>query len=148
MEQSQKCVKNTKPFMTERGNPLLEDSRIPHSCQTDRRSFGLWWPCSQRSSIGTIWRTNWKAVTTRQIEQILYWCRIPDYCWSRTVFHDEWHWRILTIHRFSSLSWVRLAKRRRFIWTKRLDSRKHQDRTRIGSYNLLPTRYTWSGNQN
>ena len=33
---------------------------------------------------------NWKVITTRQIEQILYGCRIPDYCWSRTVFHDEW----------------------------------------------------------
>ena len=31
---------------------------------------------------------------------------------------------------------------------KRLDSREHQDWTRIGSYNLLLTRYTWSGNQN
>ena len=80
------------------------------------------------------------SITTRQIEQILYWCRIPDYSWSRTVFPDERHWRIFTIHRFSGLSWVHFAKRRKFIWTKRLDSREHQDWTRIGSYNLLPTR--------
>ena len=73
-----------------------------------------------------MWRTNWK-VTTRQIEQVLYRCRIPDCCWSRTVFHDEWHCRILTIHRCSDLSWVHFAKRRRHIWTEGLDQRKHQN---------------------
>ena len=57
-----------------------------------------------------------------------------------TVFHDERHWRILTSHRFSGLSWVHIAKKRRFIWTKRLDSWEHQNWTRIGSYNLLPAR--------
>ena len=31
----------------------------------------------------------------------MYWCRIPDHSWSRTVFHDERHWRILTSHRYS-----------------------------------------------
>ena len=39
---------------------------------------------------------------------------IPDHSWSRTVFHDERHWRILTIHRFSGLSWVHIAKRWKF----------------------------------
>ena len=73
------------------------------------------------------------SITTRQIEQILYWCRTPDYSWSRTVFPDERHWRIFTIHGFSGLSWVHFAKRRKFIWTKRLDSREHQDWTRVGS---------------
>ena len=63
-------------------------------------------------------RTNWKVITTRQSEQILYGCTIPDYCWNRTVFHDERHWRIFTFHRFSGLSWVRLAKRGRYIWTE------------------------------
>ena len=86
-------------------------------------------------------RTKWKVITTRQSEQNLYWCRIPDHSWSRTVFHDERHWRILTMHRFSGLSWVHSAKRRKFIWTKRLDSREHQDWTRIGSYNLLQGKY-------
>ena len=54
----------------------------------DRSAFGLWWPCSLRSSTATIWRTNWKVITTRQIEQILYGCRIYK-CWLNwTVFHD------------------------------------------------------------
>ena len=32
-EQSQRCVKNTNPFTKERGNPLSEGNRVPHSCQ-------------------------------------------------------------------------------------------------------------------
>ena len=32
-EQSQICAKNVNPFMIERGDPLWEDSRVPHSCQ-------------------------------------------------------------------------------------------------------------------
>ena len=106
----------------------------------DRTAFGLWRPCSQRSSIATIWRTNWKVITTRQIEQILYGCRISECCWNRTVFHDKRYCRIITILRCSGLSWVHFAKRRRYIWTERLDQREHQNCTRIGSYNLLPAR--------
>ena len=37
-------------------------------CDQDRSTFGLWWPDQPRSSIATIWTTNWKAVTSRQIE--------------------------------------------------------------------------------
>ena len=90
--------------------------------------------------VPSVKRTTWKVITTSQIEQILYSCKIPNHSWSWTVFRDERHWRILTIHRFSGLSWVHFAKRRRFIWTKRLDSREHQDWTGIGSHSLLPTR--------
>ena len=114
------------------------ESIVRAKCDQDKHTFELW-SCTKRFFIAKIKRTNWKVITTRQIEQILYWCRIPDYSWSRTVFHDERHWRILTIHRFSGFSWVHFAKRRRFIWTKRLDQREHQNLARIGSYNLLPT---------
>ena len=31
-EQSQKCVKSTKPFKIDRGNPLWEGNQVPHSC--------------------------------------------------------------------------------------------------------------------
>ena len=41
-EQSQKCVKNMKPFKIERGNPLWEGSRVPHSCQARLRQTCLW----------------------------------------------------------------------------------------------------------
>ena len=83
---------------------------------------------------------NEKVITTRQIEQVLYWCRIPDFSWSRTVFHDERHWRNLTIHRFSGLSWVHFAKRWKLFWTNSLDQREHQNWALVGSYKLLLTR--------
>ena len=41
-EQSQKGMKNTKPFTIVRGNPLWEDNRIPHSCQDWSRQKRLW----------------------------------------------------------------------------------------------------------
>ena len=68
------------------------------------------------------------------------WCRIPECSWNRTVFHDERYCRILTIHRCSGLSWVHSVKRRKNIWTERLDQREHQNWVRIGSYNFLLTR--------
>ena len=89
--------------------------------------------------IARVQRTSGKVFTTKQCDWNLYWCRIPDYSWSRTVLHDKGHWRILTIHRFSGQSWVHSAKRRRIIWTQSLDQREHQNCARIGSYNLLRT---------
>ena len=41
-EQSQKCVKSTKPFTIERGNPLWEGNRGRHSCQAWSRQKFLW----------------------------------------------------------------------------------------------------------
>ena len=105
----------------------------------DRSSFGLWWPCSRRSSIAKVWRTNWKAITTRQLEQILYGCRISECCCNRTVLHDEKHCRFLTIS-CNGLSWRHSAKRRRRITTKRMDPMEYQNSARIGNCNLLLAR--------
>ena len=69
-------------------------------------------------------------------------------CWNRTVFHDERYWIIFTPHRFSGLSWVHFAKKWKIIWPERLDSSERQHWARIGSFNLLPTRWIWSVNQN
>ena len=41
-EQSQKCVKNTKPFTIVRGNPLWQDNRVPYSCKDWSRQKCLW----------------------------------------------------------------------------------------------------------
>ena len=133
-EQSQKCVKNMNLIMTERRNQLWEDSRVLRLCQVWSRQNVLLNnddPSQKEFLLQRYGERMEKFITTRQIEQILYWCRIPDYCWSRTVFHDERHWRIFTIHKFSGSSWVHFAKRRRYIWTKGLDQREHQN---IGSY--------------
>ena len=38
-----------------------------------------------------------KSVITRQIEQILFWRRISEYCWNWAILHDERNCRSLTI---------------------------------------------------
>ena len=83
-----------------------------------------------------------------QQDRVRKFCIVPDHNWSRTVFHDERHWTSLTIHRCSGLSWVHLAKRRRFIWTKRLDQTEYQNWFHTGSCNLLFARQIWSWDQN
>ena len=92
-----------------------------------KRAFEKWWSCSQKTLIAKIRRTNWTVITTGQIEQILYGCRIPECCWNRTVFldesHDERYCRILTDYGCSGFSWVHSAKRLINIWTERLDLR-------------------------
>ena len=73
-------------------------------CDQDRITFGLWWPGQPRSSIVAIWRTNWKAVTTRQIDKILYGCRIfwmllklDNTSWRKTLqnFHNFMQWPVV-----------------------------------------------------
>ena len=93
-------------------------------------------------------RTSGKASTTRLIDKDLFWCRIPENSWCRTVLHDQRHWRILTILRFSGLSWVYFTTRWQINCSERLDSGEHQNWTRIGRHNQLPSGWTRSGNQN
>ena len=112
--------------------PIVRASKI-----VDDNTYTFDWSSCTRKFIAKVQRTNWKVITTRQIEQILYWCRIPDYSWSRTVLHDKGHWRVLTIYRTSNMSWVHFAKRWKVIWPERLDSREHQNWARIGRNDLL-----------
>ena len=61
--------------------------------------------------------------------------------WPRTILpHDKAHWRVLTIYRASDKSWVHFTTRWKINWAERLDSRQHQNGTRIGSHDQLPTR--------
>ena len=83
----------------------------------DRSAFGFWWLGKQRSSIAAIWRTNWKAITTRQIVHILYGCRISEFCWNRTKFRAV-AYRENTLPRDENLS---EPKEVGFGWTLRLD---------------------------
>ena len=83
------------PVTIEGGYPLWEDNRVHCSCQVWSRQTYLW---------------------------MMYWCRIPNYSSSRTILHDKGHWRVLTIHRISAMSWVHFAKRWKIIWPERLDS--------------------------
>ena len=54
--------------------------------------------------------TSGKASTTRPILEDLYWCRIPEKSWSRTILHDKTCWRVLTICRTSNMSWICLPR--------------------------------------
>ena len=48
-----------------------------------------------RKSIAEAQGTSGKASTTRSTNKDLYWCRIPENSWSRTILHDKTHWRVL-----------------------------------------------------
>ena len=68
------------------------------------------WSCARRY-LAKVPRTSGKALTTKSCDQILYRCRILDNSWSRTVLHDERHSRILTIYRFSGMSWMKCSSK-------------------------------------
>ena len=62
------------------------------------------------------------------IDQNLYWCRIPENSWSRTILHDKAHCWVLTIFRASEMSWVYFTKMKNqltrkvgFEWTPKLE---------------------------
>ena len=98
------------------------------------------WDSCTRKSMAEAQRTRWKPFTTRSIDKSLYWCRIPENSWSRAVVHDKTNWRVLTICSASDMSWGYFTTRWQINWPERLDSREHQNWTRNGSHNQLPTR--------
>ena len=108
--------------MIERGNPLWCGNQVPHSCWVWWRQKYFWIVMTRPTKIFYCkqygehdWnKTNWV--------NFVWMHRVPDCCWNRTVFHDERHCRIVTIHRCSGLSWVHFAKRWRNIRTIRLGS--------------------------
>ena len=129
------CQARTEtPVLAGQSDPFRASKFVDdNTCTFDPSSFS-------RRSIAEAQRTSGKAFTTRSSDKDVYWCRIPDNSWGRTVLHDKRHWRIFTIHRFSGLSWVHFAKRWKIIWPERLDSREYQNWTRAGSHNQLPAR--------
>ena len=81
-EQSQICV-----------NPLFEPANL--LIMAPRPSIEI----PAQENYCKVQRTSGKASTTRSIDRDLYWCRIPDNSWRRTVLHDKAHWRVLTVYR-------------------------------------------------
>ena len=55
-----------------------------------------------------------------RVFKFMYWCRISDIGWCRTVLHDKKHRIILTIYRVSGMSWVHFSRKWK-IWPERLD---------------------------
>ena len=146
-EQSQICVMNTESAKQERGD-LCWQNNLTH-CLSQQvcwsKHLHFWLMILRKKICCKSTKNEWTKIAWLSFVLDAGFLKNS---WSRTVFHDKRHWRILTIYRISGMSWVHLAKRRRFIWTKRLHQREHQNWARIGSFNLLLTRKIWGGNQN
>ena len=63
-----KCVKNLKPFTIDRRDLMWWWDNQLCLVQSSTSSFGEWWSSISDFPITIIWRTNWEAITTRQIE--------------------------------------------------------------------------------
>ena len=141
-EQSQICVMNSacqarteRPALAGQADPLVEPARLLITTPTPSIEI-----TAQENVLPKVQRTSGYALTTRPIDQDLYWCRIPDNSWSRTVHHDKRHWRVLTICRTSDMSWVHVATRWKINWPERLASREYQNWARVISHNQLLAR--------
>ena len=141
---SQICVMNTGSAQAERRD-LCWQNNLTH-CSSQQV---CWWqhlhlrPMILRKKICCKSTNNeWKGSHNKIVwlKFVCYWCRILDNSWSRTVLHDKGHWRVLTIYRFSGLSWVHFANRWKLIWPERLDSRENPNWARVRSHNQLPAR--------
>ena len=78
-------------------------------------------------SIAIPAQENWMQKHKERMEKLpqpdrliksLYWCRIPDNSWSRTILHDKTRWRVLTIYGTSDMSWVHFANRKNHLTQK------------------------------
>ena len=121
--------------------PTFRASRL-----VDNDTHILGWDSRTRKSFAEAQRTFGKASTTRSIDQDLYWCRIPEYSWSRTILYDKTYWRIFTFCRNSVMSWVHFPRDE-----KSTDQKGGiRGNAKIGPVLDIITRYlqTRSGNQN
>ena len=129
-EQSQICVKDVTLVMIEQDDLLWKDNLTHCSCD-DTYLCPMILDNKKKIQCKDI-RNELKSYhNKKEWVHFVLMHRIPGHSWSRTVFHDERHWRIYTIHRFSGLSWVHFAKRWKIIWPERLDQREHQNWTAL-----------------
>ena len=137
--ESQICVKNTVHVKQVRGDPFWQSNPTHCSRHQFFEIVTLASSCDSclRKSIAEAQRTDRQAVTTRSSVKDLYWWRILVNSWSRTVLHDEAHWRVLTIYRASDISWVHFTTRWKINWPEMLDSREHQNWAFVRSHNQL-----------
>ena len=142
-EQSQICVMNAGPVKQIRGDPCWQDNLTHCSSQQV-----CWWQhlhlrlkFLHMKIIAKIQGTSEKALATKPSDKNLYWYKIPDNSWSRTVLHDKGHSRILKIYRIGGLSWVHFAKR----WKKSSDPKGWiRGNTKIGPVLEVTTSYLQS----
>ena len=120
-EQSQIFVKNVKPAMLEQGDLLWKDNLTHCLCPEVSWKHLHLWLMILRKKRDLLLRYQVRIEKLSQQDRVSKFC--TDAWFLTTVevgqyFRDERHWRILTIHRFSGLSWVHLAKRWKIIWPK------------------------------
>ena len=111
-EQSQKCVKNVTPAIIEQGDLLWQDNLTHRSCQARWRHTYLWPMILHKKKIYCKDTRN-KLKSYRNKTEWFNFCIDAGFLTTvdvGTVLHDKRHWRILTIHRFSGLPWVHIAK--------------------------------------
>ena len=107
-KQSQICVKNTVLVKQERWDPCWQDNLNHFSSQQDCRWQHLhFWLRFQHKILLNKYKERVERLSQkdRVIKDLCTCCRIPGNSWCRTVFHDEAHWRVLTIYRTSDMSW-------------------------------------------
>ena len=127
--QSQKCVKNRKPFTDRTEQPRCGrtiELLIRSKRDQDRSAFGLWWPCSQRSSIANNIENELKSYHNKTDKVNFVWKQDSWMMLKSDSIHDERHWRFNSIQ-YSGLSWIHHSERRFNITTERMDPREHQN---------------------
>ena len=141
-EQSRICVLNTVLVKQERGD-LCWQNNLTHCLSQQVCCWKTPTPSTEvpaQEDLLQKCKTSGKALTTRSCDKALYWCKIPENSWSRTVLHVKAHWRVPTIYRTSDMSWVHFVTRWKINWPERLHSRENQNWTRVRSLNQLLAR--------
>ena len=101
-EEYSTCQTRTeRPVLAGQSDPWFEPARLLMT--TPAPSIEI---PAQENFVAKVRRTSGNASTTRSVDEDLYWCRILENSWSRTVLNDKGHWRVLTIYRTSHMSWV------------------------------------------
>ena len=140
-EQSQMCVWEIQYVSNKNGEtrvgrtiwPIVWASKI---IDNDTQTFD-WDSCKKKNYCRST-KNEWKTFHN-QINWLKF-VLMQDSWRQLTLLHDKGHWRVLTIYRTSDMSWVHSSKRWKNIWPERLDSREHQNWTRVRSHNQLPAR--------
>ena len=125
-------ARTVRPVLAGQSDPLFEPARLLMTTPTP----------STEVPAQEILLQKYKERVERlqQQDRLIKFCtdaRFLKNSWSRTVLHDKGHWRVLTIHRISGMSWVHFATRWKINWPERLDSREHQNWARVRSHNQL-----------
>ena len=101
-------VRTERPVLAGQSDPLFEPVRLLITTPTPSTEV-----LAQEILFQKVRKNEWKGPHNKiEWTKDLYWCRILENSWSRTVLHDKRHWRVVTNYRTSDMSWVHFATRR------------------------------------